>query len=322
MQPLPTKAGGHAISCWIHKKLSKHGHRSLLASDTPPGSYNDGFLMLRASARFLSHTLAIAGGGLLAVGVPLLDIAVPRSGYSVRRDLRYGEGPRAYLDLYVPDALTAAAPVLLFFYGGSWQSGTKNIYRAFGEAFATAGVITAVADYRLYPEVKYPAFVEDGASAFQYLREKTAEYGGDPARLFLCGHSAGAYIAAMLACNPEFGVDHIRGVIGIAGPYDFLPLYDPALIDIFGGDRVMTTQPIKYARNKTPPMLLAHGTADKTVGPGNSRRMATRLSEAGNDVTLIEYQGRGHLDIVLSLAHGFRHLTTLREDMLRFIAAN
>lgn len=278
--------------------------------------------MLRASARFLSHTLATAGGGLLAVGVPLLNVAIPRSGYSVRRDLRYGEGPRALLDLYVPDTLTAAAPVLLFFYGGSWQSGTKNIYRAFGEAFASAGVMTAVADYRLYPEVKYPAFVEDGAKAFQFLREKVAEYGGDPARLFLSGHSAGAYIAAMLACNPSFGVDRVRGVIGIAGPYDFLPLYDPALIDIFGGDRVMDTQPIKYARNKAPPMLLAHGTADKTVGPGNSRRMAKRLSEAGNEATLIEYRGRGHLDIVLSLARGFRHLTTLREDMLRFIAAN
>lgn len=278
--------------------------------------------MLRASARFLSHTLATAGGGLLAVGVPLLNVAIPRSGYSVRRDLRYGEGPRALLDLYVPDTLTAAAPVLLFFYGGSWQSGTKNIYRALGEAFASAGVMTAVADYRLYPEVKYPAFVEDGAKAFQFLREKVAEYGGDPARLFLSGHSAGAYIAAMLACNPSFGVDRVRGVIGIAGPYDFLPLYDPALIDIFGGDRVMATQPIKYARNKAPPMLLAHGTADKTVGPGNSRRMAKRLSEAGNEATLIEYRGRAHLDIVLSLARGFRHLTTLREDMLRFIAAN
>lgn len=278
--------------------------------------------MLRASARFLSHTLATAGGGLLAAGVPLFNVAITRSGYSLRRDLRYGERPRARLDLYVPDALTAAAPVLLFFYGGSWQSGTKNIYRALGEAFASAGVITAVADYRLYPEVKYPAFVEDGAKAFQFLREKVAEYGGDPARLFLCGHSAGAYIAAMLACNPSFGVDHVRGVIGIAGPYDFLPLYDPALIDIFGGDRVMATQPIKYARNKAPPMLLAHGTADKTVGPGNSRRMAKRLSEAGNEATLIEYRGRGHLDIVLSLARGFRHLTTLRDDVLRFVAAN
>lgn len=275
--------------------------------------------MLRASTRFLSHALAAAGGGFLSIGAPLLDFAVPKSGYSLSRDVRYGEGPRARLDLYVPDALTAPAPVLLFFYGGSWQSGTKNIYRAFGEAFASAGVITAVADYRLYPSVKYPAFIEDGRTAFRFLHASVAEHGGDPARLFLSGHSAGAHIAAMLACNPEFAVDPVRGVIGIAGPYDFLPLYDPVLIDIFGGDRVMATQPIKYAGNKTPPMLLAHGTADKTVGAGNSRRMAKRLSEAGNDVTLIEYEGASHLGIILSLAHGFRHRTSLREDMLRFI---
>ena len=279
-------------------------------------------------SRFLSHALAAAGSGLLSAGAPLFNLAIPKSGYAVVRDIAYGADPRARLDLYVPNRLAAPAAVLLFFHGGSWQSGSKHIYRALGEAFASAGVIVAIADYRLYPQVKYPAFIADGARAFCFLRETIAEHGGDPARIFLGGHSAGAYIAAMLACNPVFldeagsNAASVRGVIGIAGPYDFLPLYDPALIDIFGGDRVMATQPIKYARNRTPAMLLAHGTADTTVGAGNSRRMAKRLREAGNDVTLIEYKGAGHLGIVLSLARGFRHRTTLRADMLRFIATN
>ena len=277
-------------------------------------------------ARFLSHALAAAGSGLLSAGAPLFDLTIPKSGYAVMRDIAYGDGPRARLDLYVPDALAAPAPVLLFFYGGSWQSGSKNIYRALGEAFASAGVIVAVADYRLYPSVKYPAFMADGARAFRFLHESIAGHGGDCARIFLGGHSAGAYIAAMLACNPVYLADagssaaRIRGVIGIAGAYDFLPLYDPALIDIFGGDRAMATQPIKYAGNKSPPMLLAHGTKDRTVGAGNSRRMAKRLREAGNAVELIEYQGAGHLGLLLSLAHGFRNRTSLRADMLRFIA--
>ena len=281
--------------------------------------------MLRAPARLLSHALAAAGSGVLTAGVPLLNLAIPKTGYQVKRDLAYGQGPRARLDLYVPDGLSVPAPVILFFYGGSWQSGSKNIYRAFGQAFASAGIIAAVADYRLYPEVKYPAFIHDGAQAFRFVRESIERHGGDPARIFLSGHSAGAYIAAMLACDPAYLEDDaaaIRGVIGIAGPYDFLPLYDPVLIDIFGGDRVMTTQPIKYARNKTPPMLLAHGSADTTVGAGNSRRMAKRLREAGNSVELIEYKGSSHLGIILSLAHGFRGGTTLRDDMLRFIAGN
>jgi len=281
--------------------------------------------MPSVTTRLLSHLLAAAGGGMLSAGAPLFNLAVPKNGYRIERDIAYGGAARARLDLYVPDGLSAAAPVILFFYGGSWQSGSKSIYRAFGEAFAGAGIISAVADYRLYPEVKYPAFVEDGAQAFRYLRANVARHGGDPARIFVAGHSAGAYIAALLACNPEFlggDMSAIRGAIGIAGPYDFLPLYDPALIDIFGGDRVMATQPIKYARNRTAPMLLAHGTADRTVGAGNSRRMARRLGEAGNKVELVEYPGESHLGIILSLAHGFRSRTTLRDDMLRFVAAN
>lgn len=282
--------------------------------------------MTSVPARLFSHLLAVAGSSALSVGAPLFDLSIPKSGYTVRRDLVYGDDPRARLDLYVPDGLTTPAPVILFFYGGSWQSGSKDIYRAFGQAFASAGIIAAVADYRLYPQVKYPAFIEDGALAVRFVHERIAEHGGDPTRLFVSGHSAGAYIAAMLACNPaylgEARYEWIRGVIGIAGPYDFLPLHDPALIEIFGGDRVMATQPIKYAGSRTPPMLLAHGTADRTVGAGNSRRMAKRLREAGNAIELIEYRGASHLGIILSLAHGFRGNSTLRDDMLRFISAH
>src|SRR5579871_7014089 len=155
-------------------------------------------------ARLFSHLLAVAGSGALSAAAPLFDLAIPKSGYAVRRDLAYGNDPRARLDLYVPDGLSAPAPVILFFYGGSWQSGTKNIYRAFGQAFASAGIIAAVADYRLYPEAKYPAFIHDGAQAFRFLRETVGGHGGDPARIFVSGHSAGAYIAAMLACDPAY----------------------------------------------------------------------------------------------------------------------
>lgn len=277
--------------------------------------------MSAAPFRFLSHALAAAGSGVLSVSAPLFNLAIPKAGYSLLRDIAYGSEPRARLDLYIPEGLAAPAPVLLFFHGGSWQSGSKTFYRFFGQAFASVGIIVAVADYRLYPQAKYPIFVEDGAAAFRFVHAEIARHGGDPARLFLSGHSAGAFIAAMLACNPVFGVDRtgIRGVIGIAGAYDFLPLYDPVLIDIFGGDRVMATQPIKYARNPSPPMLLATGTADRTVG-GNSRRMAKRLKEAGNEVELIEYPGVTHLGILRALAPGFRTRTPLRADMLRFIA--
>ncbi len=279
--------------------------------------------------RALDHLAVAARDLVLKAAIPAINGLVSRTGYHVLANRSYGPLPRQRLDLYVPDGSLSSAPVLLFFYGGSWQSGSKAIYRAFGEAFASRGIVTAVADYRLYPQVKYPTFIEDGALAVKFLCAGAAELdGADAARIFVSGHSAGAYIAAMLAVNETYlkAVDltpsAIRGVIGLAGPYDFLPIRDPVLIDLFGGDRVMATQPIKYVKPGAPRMLLAHGTKDTTVGAGNSRRFAKRLTDAGNKVELFEYEGIGHLGILLSLARGLRHRTTLYADMLRFIKSN
>lgn len=258
----------------------------------------------------------------------VLNLAVPGDGYRIERDLAYGSDPRQKLDLYVPDRLTAPAPVLLFFYGGSWESGSKSYYKALGQAFASKGVIVAVADYRVYPQVRYPAFVEDGARAFAFLHAQAAAYGGDPARLFVSGHSAGAYIAMMLAADPRYlrttGADPawIRGVIGIAGPYDFLPLQDKNLIEIFGGANRPDTQPITYIDGKRPPMLLTYGTEDTTVLPRNTLAVAAKLRSFHSPVAVKSYAGVGHIGIILSLAPGFRGRTTLRQDILDFVTTN
>ncbi len=136
--------------------------------------------MISTLSRAFSHALTAAGGAGASVLIPLVDLSVPRSGYTVQRDLAYGTDAHHRLDLYVPDGLSGPAPVLVFFYGGSWQSGSKDVYRAFGQAFASKGIVTIVADYRLYPQVKYPAFIEDGACAFRFLRDCVAQHGGDP----------------------------------------------------------------------------------------------------------------------------------------------
>src|SRR5882672_3671248 len=182
----------------------------------------------------------------------LVNLLIPHSGYDVHRGLAYGQDPRQKLDVYVPQGLKAPAPVLLFFYGGAWQTGNRGDYRGFGQAFASAGIVTVVADYRLYPAVKYPAFVMDAAGALAWLHAHVTEYSGDTARIFVSGHSAGAYNAVMLASEPAFiaakggRLDWIRGVIGIAGPYDFLPMQEAAYIDMFHGRDNPDSMPVNH----------------------------------------------------------------------------
>ncbi len=274
--------------------------------------------------------IAASLGALLSACQPfgLINLLVSRSGYDLHRGLAYGDDPRQRLDIYVPRGLKAPAPVLLFFYGGSWQLGTRGDYLALGQAFASAGIVTAVADYRLYPQVKYPGFVEDAARALAWLHAHAGEYGGDGARIFVSGHSAGAYNAVMLASEPQFlqakggSLDWIKGVIGIAGPYNFLPMHDPAYIDMFHGANNIDSMPVHHVNGARPPMLLITGEQDATVAPHNSDDMARSLESFGNSVRVIRYPGIGHTGVILSLVPGFRGTTALRQDMLDFIHAH
>ena len=269
---------------------------------------------------------------LLSACSPLtaINLLVPKSGYTVRRGLAYGSDPRQTLDVYIPDGLKAPAPMLLFFYGGSWQSGSRNDYAGFGQAFASKGIITLVADYRLYPQVKFPAFVEDGAQALAFAHGHAAEWGGDGKRLFVAGHSAGAYIAVMLGSDGRYlkqaGGDYswVRGVIGVSGPYDFLPLKDPAYVAMFHGANNRAILPITYVDRDParPPMLLVTGTGDTTVDPGNSARMAAALRTKGTAAETRSYQGVGHIGILVSLLPPFRFYTPLRDDIVAFIQSH
>ena len=255
----------------------------------------------------------------------MVNALTPRSGYTVERDLSYGPNARQRLDLYVPDDAAEDAPVLVFFYGGNWQSGSKELYRFVGQAFASRGYVTAIPDYRLYPEVRYPTFIEDGALAINWLQAQPATAGAR--KLFVAGHSAGAYIAAMLALDRRWldgasaqGCGRIAGMAGLAGPYDFLPLRDPTLMEVFGpGPASPDSQPINHVSAGDPPMLLATGTADSTVRPRNSIGLAERLTAAGATVELIEYPGLGHIQIVAALAAPLRFLAPVLDDVDTFL---
>jgi acetyl esterase/lipase len=289
------------------------------SSAAPPKPYEENMRWKNLLAAAALLPLAACSPVTLANGM------VSRAGYHVVSDLSYGADPRQKLDLYIPDHPTG--PVLLFFYGGGWQSGTKSLYLSFGQAFASQGILTAIADYRLYPQVHYPAFIQDSARAFSYVQGHAAQYGGNPKQLILAGHSAGAYDAMMLAADPHYlrdagaDISQICGMIGIAGPYDFLPLRDPNYMAAFEGRNRPETQPINYINGKRPPMLLAYGTADTIVDPGNSVRLAAKLRSFDSPVTLKAYPRVGHIGIIVSLVPGLRWMTPLRADMLAFIAA-
>jgi acetyl esterase/lipase len=255
----------------------------------------------------------------------LLNVTVPRSSYRVQRDIAYGEQPRQKFDLYLPNAFTPPAPVVLFFYGGAFRAGRKEEYRIVGEALASKGVITAVADYHIYPDAHFPDFLEDGARALAALHARVAEFGGDPSRIFLAGHSAGAYISVMLAANPAYlravnaDLSFIRGVIAIAGRYHELPLGDSIAREIFRGPARAETRPATYIDGKRPPILFLAGAKDSKEVLESHRLLAAHLREKSSDVEERTYPNVGHMGIMVALAPGFRNRAPLRDDIVRFV---
>ena len=276
--------------------------------------------------RFLTAVLGLFGRARSPA--MMLNLTVPRSGYRVERDSTYGEGPRQRYDLYLPKALTGLAPIVLFFYGGAFRAGRKSEYRVVGEALASKGIIVAVVDYRIYPDARFPDFLEDGANALAAVHARAAMFGGDPARIFLAGHSAGAYISVMLAANPAYlraanaDPSWIRGVIAIAGRYHELPINDAIIVETFRGPARPKTRPATFITGKRPPMLLVAGSSESKEVLESHSRLAAHLRDHASEVDEITYPNVGHMGIMLALAPGFRDRAPLREDLVRFVATH
>ncbi len=241
----------------------------------------------------------------------------------IHEDIAYGDHPRQSLNVYVPgDGAANARKVVVFFYGGRWQSGSKTDYLFVGDALTDAGLVAVIPDHRLYPEVRFPAFVDDAADAVRWVRANIADYGGDPDAIYLAGHSSGAHLATLIGLD-ESRLDPtgIRGVIGISGPYDFLPFYNEELADTFAGaDNELDTQPIHYVDGDEPPLLLITGEDDHTVDPGNTRRLAARIRERGGDVSTRFYPDTGHYMIIAAIARPLHAFAPTLDDLLEFVA--
>ena len=252
---------------------------------------------------------------LLAACSPLsvLNASVPADGYTVATDIAFGGGARQRLDLYLPTDPASNGTVVVFFYGGSWKRGDRADYRFMGEAFASQGYITVVPDYRLYPEVGFPAFVQDGADAVGWVHRTIALHGGNPDRIVLAGHSAGAHIAALLALDRRYLRDvevpasAIKGLIGLAGPYAFDPRRYRSTRPIFADAAdPFDTRPINFVRPDAPPALLLHGQADTVVRPANSQSLALALRSSGIAARYAPLSDTGHVRILLNFAAPFR----------------
>lgn len=256
----------------------------------------------------------------------ILNAAAWGSDVEVERDIAYGNDTRMKLDVYRPKG-AKDLPVVVFFYGGSWQRGDKSIYRFVGATLARAGIVAVIPNYRLYPPVLYPDFLRDSARAVRWTKDNAARFGGDPVKLFLSGHSAGAYNAVSLATDRRWLAEvklepkaDVAGVIGIAGPYDFLPLKDEQLKIIFGPeDARPNTQPINYVDGDEPPLLLLRPANDTVVDPGNSTRLLKRVEEKGGKAKVVTYDRVSHLSIIGAISPLLSFLAPTKNDLVEFV---
>ena len=284
--------------------------------------------------------LAWAGlaSALLSVGVLVWVVRAPTGllnalasvgSRQVAEGLAYGPLARQRLDVYGPAGPAPAGghPVVVFFYGGSWNHGERADYRFVGEALAARGVLTLVADYRLYPEVRYPDFLADSALALAWGLREAAALGGNPQRVFVMGHSAGAYNAAMLALDARWlaaagqSPRALAGWIGLAGPYDFLPIVNPDVKPVFFHPSYPPgTQPLGHASAAAPRSFLAAAAQDDLVNPQrNSVQLAQRLRAAGVAVELRLYPRVNHLTLVGAMAAPLRWLAPVLDDVAGFV---
>ena len=277
----------------------------------------------------LIASLAIALTLSACTAVGTLNALSASSTYTVKANVAYGARPRQKLDIYTPTATAPARgwPVIVFFYGGSWNTGERADYQFVGEALAARGVLTLVADYRLYPEVRYPDFLSDSAQALAYGLDQAAGLGGDAKRVFVMGHSAGGYNAAMLALDARWlkavgrAPSELAGWIGLAGPYDFFPTDNPAAQPVFFHPNYPAlAQPIQFTPSNAPRSFLAAPVNDRLVSPQRSTlQLANKLQSAGVPVTLKLYERASHTSLIGAFAWPLRWIAPVLDDVLAFI---
>ncbi|HEY8099447.1 MAG TPA: alpha/beta hydrolase [Burkholderiaceae bacterium] len=288
--------------------------------------------MTMIAKTFLILSAAVLMLVVTTISSPLMVINALTSdaSYIKTEDIAYGADARQKLDVYVPRGRQGGAPVVVFFYGGNWSSGKRQDYKFVGEALASRGIVAVIADYRLYPQVRYPAFVEDGAEAVAWSLNHVQDFGGDPKRLYLMGHSAGAYNAAMLALDRRWLAAYqqtpsaLRGWIGLAGPYDFIPIKNEATRPIFFyPDTPVDSQPINHITPAAPPALLIASATDNLVNPvRNTGGLSKQLRASGVGVTEMYFDSTNHENLIGTMAWPLRGLAPVLDQVEHFVKSD
>lgn len=272
----------------------------------------------------------VLAGALVACSpITALNALAPGNTHTRTAGVAYGPSPRQQLDVYRPAraAPRGGWPVVVFFYGGSWNRGQRGDFAFVGEALASRGILTLVADYRLYPEVRYPDFLRDSAAALAWGLSHAEGLGGNPQRVFVMGHSAGAYNAAMLALDARWlkpthhSPRELAGFIGLAGPYDFLPMTNPDAQPVFfHPDYPPGTQPLEHAGKAAPRSFLGAARDDTLVNPQrNTQGLATRLQGFKVPVTVKFYDRVGHATLIAAFGTPLRWLAPVLDDVAAFV---
>jgi acetyl esterase/lipase len=255
----------------------------------------------------------------------VINARQPSAGTVAHQNIVFDASLGLSLDVYSPPN-ARNAPVVVFFYGGSWKSGKRQWYRWVGEALAAKGIVTVVPDYRQWPKVRLDGFMHDAAEAVRWAHDHAGEFSGDAARLFVMGHSAGGHIAALLATDARWlgavGMKprDLSGLIGLAGPYDFLPLTNKDFVDMFGhaAKQQAHSQPVNFVDGDEPPALLLQGETDGTVRPSNALSLQRQYEARGEHVEVKLYPDTGHMGVLFGLGPSKTNAPTL-DDVVNFV---
>ena len=233
----------------------------------------------------------------------------------LERDLAFHPDMAPRLDVYSP-AEGEGHPVLIFVHGGSWQDYDKELFAPVAQRLLPEGMVVVIPDYTLHPGADYEQMTREVAAAISWTLENAAQYGGDPHRVVVSGHSAGAHLSALALLDPRFleglghSSDEICAWIGLSGPYDIQAEYDywvakgstpEVMVEVMGGQgNFNRASPVSHVRPDLPPSLIIHGDEDETVPATISMAFHEALQAAGAHSTLTIYDGAGHSDYLFA----------------------